>query len=96
MVWRTTFHRLQRGVNPQETCHLGGTRNYYYFHYISELHTAFSMLDANHDGRVSLDELQDMLSRMGFNIPREALDILLQDKTTSSTGQVRASLNGNN
>ncbi|XP_022666343.1 calcium-binding protein E63-1-like isoform X2 [Varroa jacobsoni] len=55
---------------------------------LKELRTAFSMLDANHDGRVSLEELEDMLCRMGFNIPHETLDLLLQDKATSPEGQV--------
>lgn len=58
------------------------------FFCIAELRTAFSMLDANHDGRVSLEELEDMLCRMGFNIPHETLDLLLQDKATSPEGQV--------
>lgn len=49
---------------------------------------AFNMLDANHDGRVSLEEISAMLTKMGFDIPREALDFLMQDKSTTSSDQV--------
>ncbi|XP_018493726.1 calcium-binding protein E63-1 [Galendromus occidentalis] len=58
---------------------------------LKELHMAFNMLDANNDGRVSLEEISVMLTKMGFDIPREALDLLMQDKSSTSSDQVSLS-----
>lgn len=60
----------------------------YYFHFIfciSDLRTAFDLLDRDQDGMVTPTELQFMLRNLGIHVSDELIDQLM--KEASKTGK---------
>ena len=54
--------------------------------YVTELKTAFHLLDKNQDGRVSVSELQHMLKHFGIEVPDNMVVALMQQ--ASATGKI--------
>ena len=59
--------------------------NQRFFFFISDLRTAFDLLDRNQDGHVTTNELQFMLRNLGINVRDELIDDLI--KEASHTGE---------
>lgn len=49
------------------------------FLFISDLRTAFDLLDRNQDGRVTANELQFMLKNFGIIVRDELIDDLIKE-----------------
>lgn len=57
---------------------------FFYFIFI-DLRTAFDLLDTNRDGRVTANELQFMLKKLGIDLRDELIEDLM--KEASHTGE---------
>lgn len=55
--------------------------------FLTDLRTAFDLLDRDQDGHVTPNELQFMLRNLGIHIKDELVDDLL--KEASKTGKIR-------
>lgn len=52
---------------------------FFLFAHISDLRTAFDLLDRNQDGRVEANELQFMLKNLGIFVRDELIDDLIKE-----------------
>ncbi|TDG53281.1 hypothetical protein AWZ03_000096 [Drosophila navojoa] len=55
---------------------------------ISDLRTAFDLLDRNRDGRVTANELQFMLKNLGINVRDEIIHDLIREASHSGNGLI--------
>ncbi|CAG0880991.1 unnamed protein product [Darwinula stevensoni] len=55
---------------------------------MEKLKAAFTMLDANKDGRVNASELQSMLKRLGIHIQEEFTQELIKAASPSENGLI--------
>lgn len=53
------------------------------FDFITDLRTAFDLLDRNRDGRVTANELQFMLKNLGINVRDEIIHDLIREASHS-------------
>ncbi|XP_058988194.1 calcium-binding protein E63-1 isoform X1 [Musca domestica] len=55
---------------------------------LSDLRTAFDLLDRNRDGRVTANELQFMLKNLGINVRDEIINDLIREASHSGNGLI--------
>lgn len=55
--------------------------------FISDLRTAFDLLDRNQDGRVTSNELQFMLKNLGIDVRDELIDDLIKEASHSGNSK---------
>ncbi|XP_017473416.1 PREDICTED: calcium-binding protein E63-1 [Rhagoletis zephyria] len=56
--------------------------------FLSDLRTAFDLLDRNRDGRVTANELQFMLKNLGINVRDEIIHDLIREASHSGNGLI--------
>lgn len=68
--------------NSLSNCYLKDSA-FFVLYFTIDLHTAFNLVDRNRDGRVTVNELQFMLKKLGIHVKDEIINELVKEASHS-------------